>query len=128
MRRVDAGEHVDHDQFIRENPDVATELDRFLDNVALVEQMAGPTFAEQPQLAGGVIPPEQVRRETVSDTQGGDSVPEKTGNAASSLKSGKFGRYRVEKTLGEGAMGTVYLARDTELDRRVALTGIFHMG
>ena len=122
MRRVDAGETIDRDQFLRKNPDVATELNRFLDNVALVEQMAGPTIAEQPQSAGGVDPSGEARRETVSGTQSGDSVPETKGRAAGSLKSGKFGRYRVEKTLGEGAMGTVYLARDTELDPRVALT------
>ena len=33
----------------------------------------------------------------------------------------KIGRYRVEGLLGEGGFGKVYLARDDQLDRSVAI-------
>lgn len=42
-----------------------------------------------------------------------------TDDNTSSVKT--IGRYRVEKVLGQGAFGTVYLASDDDLDRQVAI-------
>ncbi|MCB9595697.1 MAG: serine/threonine protein kinase [Sandaracinaceae bacterium] len=38
-----------------------------------------------------------------------------------------IGRYQVERLLGQGAMGSVYLGRDTQLDRAVAIKTVRHL-
>ncbi|HJL18627.1 MAG TPA: serine/threonine-protein kinase [Sandaracinaceae bacterium LLY-WYZ-13_1] len=39
----------------------------------------------------------------------------------------KIGRYEVDRLLGQGAMGYVYLGRDPELDRAVAIKTVRHL-
>lgn len=42
-------------------------------------------------------------------------------DAQSGVLTGQFGRYRIIRALGKRAMGTVYLAEDTQLERSVAI-------
>jgi serine/threonine protein kinase len=60
------------------------------------------------------------------DSRDGNSAetiaPSRMAKSTPSLPTGKeFGRYVLERQLGKGAMGAVYLARDSELGRKVAL-------
>ena len=58
--------------------------------------------------------------ETLATGQLGDTVPKEASAILGPLPM-TFGRYRILKSTGDGAMGAVYLAHDTQLDRNVAL-------
>ncbi len=58
--------------------------------------------------------------ETLAFSDAAASSPLINAPGSASL-SGTFGRYVIKKALGDGAMGTVYLAHDAQLERDVAL-------
>jgi serine/threonine protein kinase len=57
----------------------------------------------------------------LGNTQGGSGTCPRIAPDGDAPLPEQFGRYRIHKPLGQGGMGTVYLAQDTQLDRRVAL-------
>lgn len=53
-------------------------------------------------------------------TDGRENAAAQSNGTAGALPE-KLGRYRIIRFLGKGAMGSVYLAHDTQLDRQVAM-------
>jgi serine/threonine-protein kinase len=88
------------------------------DTVAAVMYKLSLAFEEQakPERAEAVL-------EWMKRTQGAGSAPA-TNNLKASGGPQRLGRYVIEKRIGRGAMGAVYLARDPRINRPVALKAI----
>lgn len=74
----------------------------------------------------GVCPDEESRSRLIrllefTDSPGGTGLPEPEGEGGGSPGRLSFGEYTVERELGRGGMGVVYLAHDGVLNRHVAL-------
>ena len=135
--RIDRGEEIDVAAFVVQHADVADELRSFIALDLEARRLAGgaaPVVGSPLSKAPAVKPPPtnaEVSTHSIvgsiEGTAGGKpkSADPQTAPAAVEKSTGNlpdvFGRYRVQKKLGSGAMGAVYLAEDTLLHRKVAL-------
>jgi serine/threonine-protein kinase len=98
--------------------DVSTRLKRLMDT-----DRAKPKAAPAPSPSRAPATPARPPAAAVRDPEAHEGAsPVSTPTAAPELE--RLGRYKLEREIGRGAMGIVYLGRDTAINRAVAIKAI----
>ncbi|HBE70998.1 MAG TPA: hypothetical protein DDW52_22865, partial [Planctomycetaceae bacterium] len=96
VMRLRSGESPSIEEYVAKHPDIQNEIRRYLPLQAMIESVVETPGFEDTEVSDF----KSKRREELG---------------------GRFGRYEISGVLGRGAMGTVYLAKDSTLGRNVAL-------
>ncbi|MCA9225029.1 MAG: serine/threonine protein kinase, partial [Planctomycetales bacterium] len=125
LERVDRGEPIDVERLLAGHPELRDDFHAFVRDMRLVDEHRyapdeSPALPATPSQLESDTTPSMLLSETTATTPA-EPVDRAQDRAQADHLPREFGRYRLLKELGRGAMGTVYLAEDSELRRRVAL-------